>query len=169
MDMYLEQKILERYAGGASKPEITSFAQLIGSDMTAGGKSTYFEETIQITKPNSDWLISSSVPGGTNNYAGVYIDFKGLGTAYNTSDLIGLGFNTTCQTCSNHYSLEFTSAATSGIAPADWQTKTINGVDYKYAKKGTSNNTTLYVDVDNMKGNINNGNDLSNMLVEIMS
>lgn len=36
------------------------------------------------------------------------IDFKGLGRDYNAIDLIGYGFDSTCATCSNHYSVVFT-------------------------------------------------------------
>ena len=47
---------------------------------------------------------SSSNPG---NIA-TSIDFNGLGTQYNARDLIGYGFDSTCSTCDNHYSVVFT-------------------------------------------------------------
>lgn len=37
-----------------------------------------------------------------------WIDFKGLGSDFSLSNLIGFGFDSTCCTCSNHYAVVFT-------------------------------------------------------------
>lgn len=57
--------------------------------------------------------------GGTGNagaigvpYATGFLDFSGLGTKYSLRDLVGRGFNTTCQTCNKHYSIFFTNTGT---------------------------------------------------------
>ena len=59
---------------------------------------------------NSNWTTSTHfstvfTPGDT--YAGVFLDFGGLGSTFSVSDLIGNGFSSTCATCNNYYSIMF--------------------------------------------------------------
>ena len=47
--------------------------------------------------------ISTCIPGRN----ATSIDFSGLGTSYLASSLLGYGFDSTCATCENHYSIVF--------------------------------------------------------------
>lgn len=58
----------------------------------------------------------SSGTGTTNQYASATIDFSAFdGSAAKINELVGNGFHTTCCTCTNHYSVEFTDGTKSGL------------------------------------------------------
>lgn len=48
---------------------------------------------------------NAAAPG--TNLPAAYMDFSEFGKSYKRDDLIGTGFNTTCQTCNQHYSIYF--------------------------------------------------------------
>lgn len=52
--------------------------------------------------------IGSTVYDNDKDYGAAWLDFSGLGTDYSLSDLYGQGFNSSCATCSKHYSISFT-------------------------------------------------------------
>lgn len=94
-----------------------------------------------------------------NTYGGAKLDFDGLGSRYELDDLYALGFNSTCQTCSNHYTVMFGS----GTAQT-----TANG--FSYTKKSQGNNYLLLVDIESLKNQgVTNGEELAGALVDIMS
>lgn len=64
-----------------------------------------------------------------------FLDFSGLGTDYSLDDLIGSGFNTTCQTCNEHYSIYFVDNGGGGhvqkTAPSAGSTNPILEIDIR--------------------------------------
>lgn len=84
------------------------------------GKITTSPHLGDVMTLGSNWVTTGntnpSVAGNGNtgsaaapntNLAAAYLDFSELGTKYSLQDLIGSGFNSTCQTCSQHYSIYF--------------------------------------------------------------
>lgn len=69
----------------------------LGADVTIK-KGTY----------NLSQTIGSIGYNNGDTYGSAWIDFSGLGTDYTLEDLVGEGFNSTCATCSRHYSIYFT-------------------------------------------------------------
>lgn len=162
--------IAERFAKGATNPtEITLAGVISASNITGGGAQTYFADTVRIDSSDPDLITTQNL--AVTNYACAKIDFSGLGTSYQLADLIGLGFNSTCQTCSNHYSIQFT---TQGLTPHGatatdtWQSVTVGGNTYQYIKDQSGQNHTIYIDVDSLQGSIHNGVEFSNTLVGLL-
>lgn len=155
--------IKARYLAGANNPHETNLADLVGpNSITGDGTSTYLKDVITID-PNNPNLNSTLNPSKETSYAGANIDFSGLGTNYQLADLIGMGFNSTCQTCNNHYSIQFT---TPFITHTNWSTENTTGCQYSYQQDGQ--NHTLYIDIDSMKGTITDGIGFTNALVDII-
>lgn len=161
------QTIYKRYKSGADKPEILDLATLIGnSNITGGGTTTYLEDVLQIDSSDANMKTTKTMPGN-KQYACASIDFSGLGTNYELGDLIGMGYNSTCQTCSEHYSLQFDSASQN--TSLAWKNITIDGNTYKYAyTKKNSNDIMLAVDLDSMS-HIADGIQFTNALIDIIS
>ena len=166
--------IAERFANGATNPtELTMAGVVSSSNITGGGSQTYLADTVQIDTrdPNLIYTTGQYLAPTPTNYACAKIDFSGLGTSYQFADLIGLGFNSTCQTCSNHYSIQFTTQhlTPQGASPTDtWQSVTVGGKTYQYLKEQSGQNHTIYIDVNSLQGNINGGIEFSNTLVELL-
>lgn len=162
--------IAERFAKGATNPtEITLAGVISASNITGGGAQTYFADTVRIDSSDPDLITTQNL--AVTDYACAKIDFSGLGTSYQLADLIGLGFNSTCQTCSNHYSIQFTTQALTphGAAATDtWQSVTVGGNTYQYIKDQSGDNHTIYIDIDSLQGSIHNGTEFSNTLVELL-
>ena len=156
--------IKARYQAGAKDPTQLNFAQLVSSgNITGGGKDTYLEDVYSLHV--SDAALITTLDGANNNYAGASIDFSGLGTNYQLADLIGMGFNTTCQTCDRHYSIQF---MTSDTVDTKWKNAQLGGNNYRYGMEKNGYNYTLYVDVNSMKGTITDGKAFTNALVGIL-
>ncbi len=155
-----------RYLEGASNPMQLNLSDLIGGKLTGSGSSTYFKETITVDPADPNWKRTSgfNTPTTEKTFASSKIDFSGFGVDYNLSDLIGLGFNTTCQTCSNHYSMQFTTPAATNAAWSSFQAE--DGNTYEYAMKQSGQHYTLYVNIDSMQGKVTNGVELSNALLD---
>lgn len=160
-----------RYMAGASEPENINLTSLVtGSNITGQGSNTYLKETVtfDFTEPTLKATQNFTTATFTAaSFASASIDFSGLGSSYQLADLIGMGFNSTCQTCDNHYSIQFT---TEHIADANWQNTTINGQNYMFALQSNGEHHTLYVDVESMQnsGQINNGVDFTNAVIDII-
>lgn len=138
-----------------------SLTDLIGtSNITTSG---YFDDTITIDKANmklSDGNNSFQPGKDGEKYPAAHIDFSGLGTDYQLEDLIGMGFNSTCKTCDNHYSIVFTDGA-SGSTTAD-------GINYNV--KVQYPNNTLQIDIRSLQANgVTNGKDLADAIVSVVS
>ncbi|MDE5932887.1 MAG: hypothetical protein K2H40_10470, partial [Lachnospiraceae bacterium] len=146
------------------KIETGNLTDLVGeSNITTDG---YFGEVITIDDTRmtlTDGGTSSSyLPGKTgSSYPAARIDFKGLDDgAYALDDLIAMGFNSTCKTCNNHYSIIFTDGGSVS------QTK--NG--FGYTKKQNGSDYTLQIDVSSLKDNgITSAENLTKAIVEIAS
>lgn len=158
--------IAARYLAGAAKPNDINLAALVTPNLiTGGGSSTYFEDVLTFD-PADPALKSTLGMNGKTSYAGAGIDFSGLGTSYQIADLIGMGFNTTCQTCENHYSIQFT---TQDLVSANWNTmQAADGNTYRYCYAKDGLNHTLYIDALSMIGKINDGVAFTNTVVDII-
>jgi len=152
-----------RYKAGASDPSMLNLVSLISSDkITGGGNDTYLENAYELIFSDPKWKTTFDGRNEDGYYAGAEIDFSGLGTNYKLADLVGMGFNSTCQTCNNHYSVQFmTPDSVEGVS---WS-KTANG--YQYCMQEQGNDYTLYIDVASMEGKIMNGVGFTNALVDV--
>lgn len=116
------------YLSGTNNPPVVE--QWIKEEKDASGivvaRTT---QTIVAGKGNPG---QAAAPGTT--LAAGFLDFSGLGTDYTLDDLIGTGFNTTCQTCNEHYSIYFVDNGG-------------NGHVQKTAPSGGSSNPILEVDI----------------------
>lgn len=160
---------LERETSGASKPEdINLTSQLGAANITGGGDQTNFTGVVTID-PSSTTLkrTSNDTAHSTTKYAGISMDFSGLGSTYTLADLIGTGFNSTCETCSAHYSIQFTTPTLTSASWSSW-TNLEDGKTYRYSKQTSGQNQTLYLDTETFYGNITNGIELTNVLVNLM-
>lgn len=156
----------ERYLMGAKNPANVNLADLIDEDdITGKGFNTYLEEVFDFDANNPD-LITTLKNGTIASYAGASIDFSELGNTYGLADLVGMGFNSTCQTCNNHYSMQF---VTENSVSTRWQTVNIDGKDYKFSLEKSGQNYTLYVDLASMQANgIDDGIKFTNALVGVI-
>lgn len=158
--------IKERYVAGAQNPTDINLVSAIGTGaLTGGGVDTVFVDVIELDKDSATLKCTEEDFNGVEQFAGATIDFSGLGSTYQLADLIGTGFNTNCETCSNHYSIQFATPSASNL---NWQTATIDGKDYKYYVEKRSSDYTLYVDITSMEANgIKDGVSFTNTLVDL--
>lgn len=165
MNDYLKV-VAARYRAGAAKPNDTNLTSLISpGDITGGGGSTYFENVVTLDPSDPD-LKSTLHMNRETAYAGASIDFGGLGTNFQLADLIGMGFDSTCQTCSNHYSIQF---VTREIIDPTWQETEINSKKYGYYSEQQGQNYTLYINMDSMiANNVSDGVEFANTLLGII-
>lgn len=166
MPNYL-QTLAERYREGASEPGKISLVSLMGTgSITGGGSETNFTNTVTIdpADPTVKRTSNNSI-GVADEYAGVAMDFSGLGTSYNLADLIGTGFNSTCETCNDHYSVQFTTQNLTGVP---WQSCVVNGQTYNYYRQASGSNYTLYLDIGSFQGNVADGVAFTNTLVDVI-
>lgn len=124
----------------------SGLASLVGN-----GKITddgYFSKTLTIAGGMQNSNGSGSMKGGVvgNTYPTAFIDFVNVNES-NIDGLLGTGFNSTCKTCSNHYSVVFSSGVSSATNS--------DGVQYKFQKQGASD-YMLQIDIDSLKQKIAN-------------
>lgn len=165
---YVLQKKKTAALAGQDPQSITMSPQkltdLVGSaNITTSG---YFDQVVMI----DSGTMKLSDGGGTyyqkgedgKTYPMAFIDFTNLGTTFTLDDLAGTGFNSTCKTCTNHYSVMFVNTLSGG-------TTTTQGFRYEEKKQG-SNNYLLKIDIDSLKANgVSSGADLAAALVDITS
>ena len=157
------EMIAKRYMYGAKDPQNFDLVSNIGNDrITGGGADTYLSDVLSISDRN-EWVLTGNIPsngvsGSADKYAAAKIDFSGLGTDYSLADLIGTGLNSTCQTCSNHYSILF---VTDGEG-SGWR-ESFGGLKYK-REQISRNDYTFRVDVSTLPDDIN-GTEFTNKLV----
>ncbi len=155
--------------------------QLLAQIILRGGSDTYLSETCHLDTSDANLITTSSIsssslssyyPLTTATYAAASINFSGLGTSYSFAELIGTGFDSTCQTCWNHYSVQFltTDLLSSYSSDASWSYYTdSSGNQYGYCMIKSGNDWTLYVDIESMEDNgITDGIGFTNTLVAIM-
>lgn len=136
-----------------------SLTDLVGAgNITTSG---HFSETVTI-KAGMDLSDGSGYfhPGDLGKtYPAASIDFSGLGTAYTLDSLLGLGFNSTCKTCDNHYSVLFTDGSADSVSA--------NGHQYSFQKQGDKD-YLLQIDINSLKANgVSSGADLAKAIVDI--
>lgn len=166
LDYVLQKKTEAALAGKdpqAIKMEPPTLTELVGSgNITTSG---YFDQVVTIDTGSMNMtdglrMFRPGVDGKT--YPSAFIDFTNLGTTFTLDDLVGTGFNSTCKTCNNHYSVMFVNSLGSGSTTA-------NGYKYE-AKQQGSNDYLLQIDVSSLKANgVNTGTDLASALVDITS
>lgn len=154
---YIE-KLAVKQALSGSTTLITNIGELVGAGNITSDR--YFSDTVTITpgmtlSGGSSGEAAPLVPGST--YPCAFIDFSGIGTAYQLEDLLDMGFNSTCKTCTAHYSISFVNGGTT-------QT-TSNG--YGYSLQNSGSNYTLQVDISTFRG-IANGSDFTSALIEVL-
>lgn len=151
---YLTARGVQKELSGAA-----AVTQPALSDVLGTGKITdsgHLSEIIQINKAAMN--TTSDIKNGS--YPASKIDFSGLGTDYQWYDLLGTGFNSTCKTCDNHYSVMFVYGNTEKI--------TNEGYGYTLTNDG-DNNYFLQIDLKSIvdKG-IQTGEQLANAIVDVM-
>lgn len=136
-----------------------SLTDLVGAgNITTSG---HFSETVTIGSGMdlSDGQGSYKPGESGKTYPAASIDFSGLGTAYTIDSLLGLGFNSTCKTCNNHYSVLFTDGAAASVSGG--------GYAYSFQSQG-SRDYLLQIDINSLKNNgVSSGADLSKAIVDI--
>ena len=139
-----------------------NLTEIVGVDkITTSG---YFDDTVTITNSmvmsQGESGYSAGQTGG--KYPTSYIDFSGMDATpptYTINKLVGAGFNTTCKTCSNHYSIKFVDSIANGDTATD-------GYVYKKSKQGS--NYTLEIDINSLKNKgIDTGKELAEAMVAI--
>lgn len=129
-------------------------SQIVGpGNITSSG---YFDEVITID--STSMKQTDGAPGADGvNYPSAYIDFSNFGSTYTADSLVGLGFNSTCKTCSNHYSIVFVEDASLNTTPQG----------YRYNYKSQNNDYALQIDINSI--NAKNGEELASALIDIVS
>ncbi len=149
---YLTAQAVQTALTGA--PANDNILNIIGADHITN--TGYLSETYTTT---DDTIKTSSLnnPVGTE-YPAASIDFSELGTNYELYELLGTGFDSTCMTCNNHYSVLFTYG--------DSTQKTASG--YGFSSSMVGSDYTLHIDLKTlMEKGINDGAAFTKALVEI--
>ncbi len=150
---YLTARKIQSLLSGEDFSDKT-LTQILGA-----GKITdagYMDGTVTIDKGAMN--TTRDISNGT--YPTARIDFSGLGSDYELYDLLGTGFNSTCKTCNNHYSVMFVYGGTDKT--------TSQGYGYTLSNDGNEN-YSLQIDLKSVaeKGNAT-GADFAGALVDIM-
>lgn len=146
---YLNAKAIQAVLAGNTGN--ASILDVIGTDHITN--TGYLSETYTVTP---DTIKTSALQDST--YPSASVDFSELGTKYQLHDLLGTGFDSTCMTCSNHYSVLFVYGDSAHTTDSGYGFTTAqNGLDY-----------TLHIDLKSMmeKG-INDGASFTKALVDI--
>lgn len=102
-----------------------------------------------------DQTIGSTAYDNGKDYGSAWLDFSGLGKDYSLSDLYGQGFNSSCATCSKHYSISFTGDPCTST--------TQNGTNY--SDTGSSSSPCLEI---NLSG-CSTGKDIVERIMDVVS
>ena len=129
----LEERIVYSSGSGGITPSGKDLAEILGP----GNISTTAGLNEQFDSSGGTWVSTSMGssalgPLAPNDYCFVYMDFSGLGSSFELSDLFYAGFSSTCATCRNHYSIMFVNGG---------------GDKYEYGY-GTYGNANHLLDVD---------------------
>ena len=163
VDRYLEYVLRQKMAAvlAGKDPEnfqLQSLEDLVGKDnITTSG---YFDDVVELnggmTLTKGTGTKSPGAPGEVGEkYPRAYIDFANI---KDLDLLCELGFNSTCKTCDNHYSVVFRNG--------DYDKVTSSGYRYRMSRQG--NNYMLEIDIESLKARgIVDGEGLAKALVEI--
>ena len=134
----------------------------------SGSKTNYFRKDLKDVVGAGNITTSGHFTGtvtlGKETYASAVIDFKKI---TDVMELAGTGFDSTCMTCNNHYSvlLEPDAMGTtfgSSITTADGKT-------YKYSMKQSGQDYELRISLDSMKqAGVKSGSDIAEALKTIV-
>ena len=150
---YLSAREVQRLITGAADIADTTLDDVLGTDKV--NQDNYLSESIQITDAMNK---TDKLPNG--NHPGAIIDFSGFGQNYEWYDLLGTGFNSTCMTCDNHYSVMFTYGTADNTTSKGYgYSKTIDG----------QGNYTLQIDLKMiMDRGVQTGEQFADALVNVM-
>ncbi len=156
LDFVLRQKMAAALAGKDPQDfEFWSLDDLVGAGNIT--KSGYLDDVVTL-QPDMKLTTGGNVGGaGTvgSDYPCAYIDFANI---TDLSLLEELGFNSTCKTCDNHYSIVFRSG--------NYNNVTNSGFRYNMERQG--DNYMLEIDIDSLINNgVTGGQSLAEALVEI--
>lgn len=150
---YLSSREVQKLITGAADISNDSLEDVLGAGKIQ--HNNYFSEDIDI---DSTMNKTNNLKEGT--HPGVSVDFSGFGTDYEWYDLLGTGFNSTCMTCDNHYSVMFTYGTSDAT--------TSQGYGYQKSSDGQGN-YMLQIDIKSMVDQgIQTGDQLANALVNVM-
>lgn len=151
---YLYNRGISQILNGASSMTTPTLEDIVGAGNVTG--TGWMSETVTIDKTNMS--ATGNIQNG--NYPAATIDFSGYGTSYQWYDLLGTGFDSTCMTCDNHYSMMFVYEGCNST--------TSEG--YKYSKeKNGSQDYILKIDLKSIADQgITNGADFTKALVNIL-
>lgn len=151
---YLVARAVQSLMNGSNTIKHDTVEDVVGSgSITTTGFMTETLDTSTITVKTGDL--------GNGSYPTATIDFSALGTSYQLYDLLGTGFDSTCMTCNNHYSVMFTY----GTA----ENTTSNGYGYSMTRDSGSN-YTMNIDLKTMMElGIDDGAEFSKALVEVLA
>lgn len=153
-ETYYKTRVIQKILQGNTSISQKTLAEVVGSGNITN--EPYMSQDIILDSANMSFTEMTD----QSKHIGATIDFSGLGSSYNLVDLLGTGFNSTCQTCSNHYSISFVYGGT--------DQKTTNDYSYSMSKEG-SNNYILEVDLESMiEKNISTGEDFTGALLEVI-
>lgn len=145
----------------ASRPPRKSLRDLVGKDhITTAG---YFDKIITVDQDMKLSDGTSGFPPGKigKNYPAATIDFKGLGAGtISLNQLLGTGFNSTCKTCNNHYSIVFGNACASAY--------TAKGYGYQF--ETDEGNYIVTLDLNTFQANgVDTAEELADAIVDVVS
>ncbi len=148
---FLARRVQQLLSGGG--PSYPTLRDLLGNDRIKEGSFEIDSRTMKTTEKMSGF------------YEAEELDFSGLGTDFQLYDLLGTGFNSTCATCTNHYSVVFTWGGT--------DRKSSDGYGYSVIDDDQQN-YTLMIDINSMMSanpnlGIKTGADFTRALVNIIN
>lgn len=158
LNKYLDKVATDRIAAAVNGEEYTIpvLDVVVGSgNVTDDG---YFAGVITL---DSSWDKTNDPGSNGTKHPSAFIDFGSLSTTDSLKKLIGTGFDSTCKTCNNHYSIKFTDSISSPSTSA-------SGYNYKLSKNSpSSGNHTLEIDINSLISKGLTGADVPNAIVEI--
>lgn len=128
------------------------------ADVVGYGNITTTGHMTETFKPDEFTVKTEDLKDET--YPAASIDFSGLGGSYQLYDLLGTGFDSTCMTCTNHYSVMFTYGNATNT--------TSSGYGYSIIED-SNNNYTMNIDLQFMlEQGVTNGADFAKAIVEVL-
>ena len=141
----------------SATPGTTDLKDIVGAgNITTTG---YLSDTVTITDSMKKTDGAYGFPTGSVGvtYPTAAIDFSGLGSIM---DLDGSGFDSTCRTCSNHYSIVFSSEI-------EGNNTTASG--YKYSFQNQGQNYKLTVDLNSLAAKGVTASTIPDALIDILA
>lgn len=151
---------VHNYNGGAGTPD--SVNTVTNTNLTSGGEILYQKDASgNLVLLSRDAAFVQTVDKTVNTFRDyadynetlktAHIDFQGLNkpNGFKVEDLYGMGFNSTCATCDNHYSVKFT-----------------GGTDVQFQQKAY-NDYVLNIGIGSLN-NTSSGEDFAQLLIDAL-